>query len=104
MLTITPRVGLVVWVYSLKQVRALRHYGTVMYVSKKMKYAYLYLDQAAVADTSAKLEKLRFVRKVSVSKRPELAVHYGPDADTAMNRLIKAQREEGGQAHARDQR
>ncbi|WP_461215380.1 YlbG family protein [Lacticaseibacillus sp. GG6-2] len=103
MLTITPRVGLVVWVYSLKQIRALRHYGTVMYVSKKMKYVYLYLDQDAVAETTAKLQKLRFVRKVSPSKRPELAVHYGPGADTEMNRLIEQQRE-GGQADARDQR
>ncbi len=31
----TERQGLVVWVYSLKQLKQLRHYGTVIYVSKK---------------------------------------------------------------------
>ncbi|MFD1484290.1 YlbG family protein [Lacticaseibacillus baoqingensis] len=104
MFTLTPRIGLVVWVYSLKQIRALRHYGTVMYVSKKMKYAYLYLDQADLEATMAKLEKLRFVRAVEPSHRPELAVAYGPDADTAMNHLIQATHQKGGQARAGDQR
>lgn len=94
MMAVTERVGLVVWVYSLKQIRALRHYGTVMYVSKKMKYVYLYLDQADVAETQAKLQKLRFVRKTDVSMRPALATEYGPDQDTEMNRLKKASQEE----------
>ena len=94
MLAVTKRVGLMVWVYSLKQIRALRHYGTVMYVSKKMKYVYLYLDQDQVADTQAKLQKLRFVKSTEVSMRPELATEYGPDQDTAMNRLKKAAQEE----------
>ena len=59
-----------------------------------MKYVYLYLDQDQVADTQAKLQKLRFVKSTEVSMRPELATEYGPDQDTAMNRLKKAAQEE----------
>lgn len=77
MLNITPRQGLVVWVYSLKQIKALRHYGTVMYVSRRMKYVYLYLDRAAVPETMAKLKKLRFVKAVEPSHRPELDMNFG---------------------------
>lgn len=76
MLNITPRVGLVVWVYSLKQIKALRHYGTVMYVSKRMKYVYLYLDQEKLATTVTKLTKLRFVKAVEPSHRPELDMDF----------------------------
>lgn len=103
MLNITPRIGMVVWVYSLKQIRALRHFGTVMYVSKRMKYAYLYLDADQADAVKAEVEKLRFVKSVVLSKRPELAEEYGPDADTAMNRLIAEVRQQGGQ-NARDHR
>jgi len=77
MLEVTPRKGLVVWVYSLKQIKQLRHYGTVIYVSKKMKYVYLYMDAADIEATSARLLKLRFVKKVEVSVRGDLATTYG---------------------------
>ena len=62
MFAIKQRQGLVVWVYSLKQLKTLRRYGTIMYVSRRMKYVYLYLDQDELAQTSAKLSKLRFVK------------------------------------------
>lgn len=76
MFEMTDRRGVVVWLYSLKQAKALRHYGTMIYLSKKMKYAYLYMDADQVPDTVAKLTKLRFVKKVETSPRPELATHY----------------------------
>ncbi|WP_179395311.1 YlbG family protein [Lacticaseibacillus absianus] len=77
MLALTPRQGLVVWVYSLKQIKALRHYGSVLYVSKRMKYVYLYLDAAQIPAAQEKLEKLRFVKRVEVSMQPSLATEYG---------------------------
>ncbi|EKQ21906.1 hypothetical protein Lpp22_0982 [Lacticaseibacillus paracasei subsp. paracasei Lpp22] len=77
MFAIKQRQGLVVWVYSLKQLKTLRRYGTIMYVSRRMKYVYLYLDQDELAQTSAKLSKLRFVKRVEPSHRPELATEFG---------------------------
>ncbi|WP_125582862.1 YlbG family protein [Lacticaseibacillus suibinensis] len=83
MFTITPRQGLVVWVYSLKQSKALRHYGTIIYTSKRMKYVYLYLDQADLTETMAKLKKLRFVKGVSPSQKPFLATEYSGETSLA---------------------
>lgn len=77
MFEMNPRRGVVVWVYSLKQIKALRHYGTVMFVSKRMKYVYLYMDETEVTSVVPKLEALRFVRAVTVSPHPELAMTYG---------------------------
>ncbi|MCX2456478.1 YlbG family protein [Lacticaseibacillus nasuensis] len=76
MLEITPRIGLVVWLYSVKQIKALRHYGTVMYVSRRMKYAYLYVDAVAAPTVMAKLAKLRFVKRVEPSHRPEVDMDF----------------------------
>ncbi len=44
MFAMKQRQGLVVWVYSLKQLKTLRRYGAIMYVSRRLKYVYLYLD------------------------------------------------------------
>lgn len=85
MLEVTKRQGLVVWVYSLKQLKALRHYGTVIYASRRMKYVYLYLDMDKVDDTIEKLNKLRFVKRVEKSQRPFLATDYG--GDTSLSAL-----------------
>ncbi len=35
MLTVKDRQGVAVWLYSMRQVRQLRRYGTVMYTTKK---------------------------------------------------------------------
>ncbi|WP_225047337.1 YlbG family protein [Lacticaseibacillus kribbianus] len=83
MLDVTARQGLVVWVYSLKQIKALRHFGTVLYVSKRMKYVYLYLDEDKMADTIAQVEKLRFVKSVTVSPQAALRTEYGGHASFA---------------------
>jgi len=77
MFEVVPRQGLVVWVYSLKQIKQLRHYGTVLYVSKKMKYVYLYLDVEALEATANRIQKLRFVKAVEPSHRGELATTFG---------------------------
>lgn len=85
MLEVTKRQGLVVWVYSLKQLKALRHYGTVIYASRRMKYVYLYLDMDQIDETIAKLKKLRFVKAVEKSERPFIATEYA--GDTSLSAL-----------------
>ncbi|KRN29394.1 hypothetical protein IV38_GL000278 [Lactobacillus selangorensis] len=76
MFKMTSRQGIVVWVYSMKQIKQLRRYGMIDYVSKKMKYVYLYVDQDEIDAIMAQLEKLHFVKRVAKSHRPEINMNF----------------------------
>lgn len=76
MLTVKDRQGVAVWLYSMRQVRQLRRYGTVMYTTKKLKYALLYVDGNEAEATVDKLKHLRFVKDAEVSHRPELDLTF----------------------------
>ncbi|WP_241559479.1 YlbG family protein [Lacticaseibacillus hulanensis] len=84
---IQPRQELVVWVHSLRQVRQLRRYGSVLYTSRRMKYVLIYVDAEEVDDVTEKISRLRFVRSVEPSHRNEL----DPEAGKAIERgtLVK---------------
>lgn len=71
-LEVTKRQGIVVWVYTLRQIKNLKRYGYIHYVSNRMKYVVLYVDQAEVQATAEKLNSLHFVRKVELSHRPDI--------------------------------
>jgi uncharacterized protein YlbG (UPF0298 family) len=75
--TKTARQGIVVWLYSLKQLRQLRRYGLIYYTSRRMKYCFLYVDQVNAATTAEQLQKLHFVRQVEFSHRSELDMNFG---------------------------
>lgn len=70
------RIGIAVWVNTLKNVKILRKYGHLMYVSKKLKYAVVYCDMPQLEDTVAKLERLHFVKKVEPSYKPFIKTEY----------------------------
>ncbi|WP_143463212.1 YlbG family protein [Levilactobacillus enshiensis] len=78
---IQPRQSLIVYTYSLKQTRQLKRYGTVMYVSKKMRYVVLYVNRDAVPDLTEQLNHLRFVKRVVASKRPEISETFNGVAE-----------------------
>ena len=75
--TVVPRRALIVWVYSLRQLKVLRRYGLIAHVSRKMKYVVIYMDEEAVETTEVALEKLHFVRSVERSFRPDIAMDFG---------------------------
>ncbi|WP_125579724.1 YlbG family protein [Levilactobacillus cerevisiae] len=75
------RQSLVVYTYSLKQTRQLKRYGTVMYVSKKMRYVVLYVNQEDVASLTDQLGKLRFVKRVVASARPDISETFNGVAE-----------------------
>ncbi len=79
---IKQRRGLVVWVYSLKQLKNLKRYGLVHYVSRKMKYVYLYLDEDHFAENLEKIERLHFVRSVEPSYRPDVEMNFADKIGT----------------------
>ena len=70
------RCGIAVWINNLKQARLLRKYGLVYYVSKRLRYVYLYVNEDQVGKTIAQLKKLRFVKRVQVSKKPQLKTSF----------------------------
>lgn len=76
MLEVVPRRGLIIWVYSLKQLKNLRRFGYVHYVSRKQKYVVLYVDDINVDETISRIEKQFFVRKVDKSMRPDINMNF----------------------------
>lgn len=72
MFTLTKRRALIVYISGKRVVRTLQHYGAIRYVSKRMHYVVLYVNQEDLTDIKARLQKLRAVRHVLESARPDL--------------------------------
>ncbi|MFC4354348.1 YlbG family protein [Chryseomicrobium palamuruense] len=70
------RQGLIVFVNHLKHAKTLRKYGHVYFISKKLKYAVLYVNQEDVEAVTVKLLKLPFVKKLIPSERPFIKTEY----------------------------
>ena len=72
MFELTPRRALIVRVNNNRAVRSLRRYGLVRYYSRRMHYVVLYVDQAKIDEVTEHVKKLRAVRTVEPSYRPDL--------------------------------
>ena len=72
MFKLIARRALVVYINGNRVVRTLRHYGIVRYVSRRMHYVILYVDQDQIEQLKAKIGHLRAVRSVEESARPDL--------------------------------
>jgi len=70
------RMGAIVWVNDIKSVRGLEKFGSVHYISKKMKYVVMYMDAAQYEDTVIQLTKFPYVREVERSYRTEIKTEY----------------------------
>ncbi|WP_347340545.1 YlbG family protein [Vagococcus allomyrinae] len=79
---VIPRRSLIVWVYSLRQLKVLKRYGTISHVSRKMKYVVIYMDEIEVEKNVEALNKLHFVRSVERSYRPDIAMDFGKRVGT----------------------
>ncbi|AUJ30025.1 MAG: YlbG family protein [Liquorilactobacillus hordei] len=91
-LELNERQGVIVYLYHLKNSRQLRRFGTIHYVSRKMKYVILYTDRIKVPETVTRLSGMRYVRKVMVSPLPDVEISF---ADTVgkMYKLTDEDRE-----------
>jgi uncharacterized protein YlbG (UPF0298 family) len=67
---------LVVWLYSLKQVKNLKQFGMIFYVSKKMNYALIYVNEEEIEKTEKRINKLHFVRYTQMSYRPDIEMNF----------------------------
>lgn len=72
MFTLTKRRALIVYISGKRVVRTPHHYGAVRYVSKRMHYVVLYVNQDDITQVKERLIKLRAVRHVLESARPDL--------------------------------
>lgn len=70
------RQGIIVWVHSLKQVKQLKRFGNIHYVSKKLKYVVIYMDMDRVEDAVDRIKSLSFVKKVDLSYKPFLKTEF----------------------------
>lgn len=66
------RRSLIIYMRNLRQVRQLRRYGNVEYVSRRMRYVVLYMDDEQLLETQQKIEQLGFVLRTEIAHRPEL--------------------------------
>ncbi|GBF12556.1 YlbG family protein [Tepidibacillus sp. HK-1] len=70
------RVGLIVWINDFKAARNLERIGHIHFISKRMNYCILYVNEKDMDKTMAYLQKLSFVKKVERSYRTEIKTDY----------------------------
>ena len=72
MFKLTDRRALVVYINGNRVVRTLCDYRIVRYVSRRMHYVILYVNQDQIDQLKTKISHLRAVRAVEESARPDL--------------------------------
>lgn len=72
----TERVSLVIYLKSNKYVNKLKHYGYLQYVSRRMNYAIMYINQESQEKTIEKIEQEHFVDSVEISPKGSLDLTY----------------------------
>lgn len=91
---IQKRRSLMVFVYSLKQLKTLKRYGLVHYVSRRMKYVVIYLDEEQFEEMEEKIRHLHFVRKVMPSYRPDIEMNFAEKIGTKAALQVKEKDED----------
>lgn len=89
---ITKRQGIVIWVYTLRQLKNLRRFGYIHYVSNRLKYIVMYVDQNEVEDKIKQLNGLHYVRKVEISYRPDIDMTFSDSLSSfkKVNETVKS--------------
>ncbi|WP_251546979.1 YlbG family protein [Limosilactobacillus caecicola] len=72
MFELTKRQGLIVYINNKHVLRRLGRYGNIMYVSRRMHYVVLYVDQAEVEEVEPAIAKLHNVTSVEISQWPAI--------------------------------
>lgn len=72
----TKRQGLIVWFQHRRNIKQIKRYGHLIYISKKLKYAVLYVDQDEIESVIKKLDKLSFISKVMRSYKPFIRTSF----------------------------
>lgn len=70
------RRGIIVWVYSIKNLNQLKKFGVIHYTSRRMNYVTMYVDEDALKETTEKIKRLHFVRSVEISYLPDIDMTF----------------------------
>jgi uncharacterized protein YlbG (UPF0298 family) len=73
---IAERLGLAVWVKDLKAARSLRLMGNIHFMSKRLKYVYLYIDGQVADQVICRIERLPYVQRVEPSQRMHISIDF----------------------------
>lgn len=76
------RRGLIVWVYSLRNLTQLSRWGEIYYTSKRMNYVAMYVNEQDIERTIEKINRLHFVRSVEKSYLPDIDMTFEHALDT----------------------
>ncbi|AIG65423.1 YlbG family protein [Weissella tructae] len=77
----TERRALIVYLKNVRQARQLRRFGIVNYISEKMNYATIYMDEKDIATKKALIERLGFVDRVVESEWPNVDTTVGGERE-----------------------
>ncbi|WP_412990122.1 DUF2129 domain-containing protein [Pediococcus siamensis] len=78
--TLQPRESIIVNLTNFRQVKQLKNFGIVYYVSRSMKYAVLYTDRNQAENACTAINKLTSVKRASISPRRDLRVVFDDEA------------------------
>ena len=95
--TAIKRKELIVWLYSFKQLKTIRKYGIIHYMSERLKYVVLYVNEAQVEETMKQLERYHFVRQVELSPRDEIDMTFKDSIPNRKDPDLKAKQTEQAQ-------
>ncbi|MBS4749627.1 DUF2129 domain-containing protein [Granulicatella sp. zg-ZJ] len=70
------RRGLIVKVYSLRNLTGLKRFGHIYYTSKRMHYVAMYVNDEQIESVMEKINKLHFVRSVEMSYLPDIDMTF----------------------------
>jgi len=70
------RQGLIVWFQHMRNLKQIKRLGHLIYASKKMKYAVLYVDQTQIEAVEKRLLRYPYISKVDRSYKPFVNTVY----------------------------
>ena len=72
----TKRQGLIVWFQHKRNIKQIKRFGHLIYVSKRMRYAVIYVDQDEIEEVEQSMSKLSYIIKVDNSYKPFIKTNY----------------------------
>jgi len=73
---IVQRQGLIVWFQHMKNLRQIKRYGHLLYASKKLRYAVLYLEREEIEEVELRLQRLSFISRTERSAKPFVKTEF----------------------------
>ncbi|GAB4072332.1 YlbG family protein [Barrientosiimonas marina] len=70
------RQGLMIWFQHMKNIKHIKRFGHLLYVSKRQKYAVIYVNQDTIEQVEAKLLQFPFITEVQYSYKPFLRTNF----------------------------